>query len=81
MRQRDEDLNWFPRPTALCKFRSWRVLNRFKQVQEDHCCSNTWIITLNNTWIITFNNGPSSSYSALTGLEAEKNKKTRWRKT
>ncbi|CAN6564393.1 unnamed protein product [Malus baccata var. baccata] len=40
----------------------------FKQVQE-HCCSNTWIIT--------FNNGPPLSYSALTGLEAEKNKKTR----
>ncbi|KAM1605445.1 hypothetical protein PS2_026194 [Malus domestica] len=20
MRQREEDLNWFPRPTALCKF-------------------------------------------------------------
>ncbi|TQD81162.1 hypothetical protein C1H46_033272 [Malus baccata] len=24
---RDEDLNWFPRLTALCKFRSWRVPN------------------------------------------------------
>ncbi|TQD81159.1 hypothetical protein C1H46_033269 [Malus baccata] len=75
MRQRGEDLNWFPRPTALYKFRSWRVLNKFKQLQEEHCCSNTWIIA--------FNNGPPSSYSALTGLEAEKNKKTRcrWRKT
>ncbi|KAM2849847.1 hypothetical protein PS2_026193 [Malus domestica] len=73
MRQRGEDLNWFPRPTALYKFRSCRVLNRFKQLQEEHCCSNTWIIA--------FNNGPPSSYSALTGLEAEKNKKTRWRKT
>ncbi|KAM1479080.1 hypothetical protein ACFX2I_026422 [Malus domestica] len=73
MRQRGEDLNWFPRPTALYKFCSWRVLNRFKQLQEEHCCSNTWIIA--------FNNGLPSSYSALTGLEAEKNKKTRWRKT
>ncbi|KAM1605443.1 hypothetical protein ACFX1Z_026295 [Malus domestica] len=26
MRQRGEDLNWFPRPTALYKFRSCRVL-------------------------------------------------------
>ncbi|KAM1809594.1 hypothetical protein ACFX12_026481 [Malus domestica] len=48
MRRRDEDLNWFPRPTALCQFRSWRAPNRFKQMQEERCCSNTRIVTIND---------------------------------
>ncbi|CAN6699356.1 unnamed protein product [Malus baccata var. baccata] len=67
-----EDLNWFPCPTALCKFRSWRAPNRFNQVQGEHGCSNTWNITVSS--------GPPPSYSAYIGMEAEKNKKTRWRK-
>ncbi|KAM1283346.1 hypothetical protein ACFX2J_026215 [Malus domestica] len=56
--KREEDLNWFPRPTALCKFRSWRAPNRFNQVQGEYGCSNTWIITVSS--------GPPPSYSAHT---------------
>ena len=66
--KREEDLNWFPRPTALCKFRSWRALNRFKQVQEERGCSNTWILTVSS--------GPPPSYSAQTAAGGDKRNKT-----
>ena len=39
-------------------------------MQEEHGCSNTWILTVSS--------GPPPSYSAHTGLEAEKNRKTKY---